>query len=193
MIGQISARTSSEPAPNRFGASSEPASVMEFGFCWSGLFCFFRQHSARWLARKNISVFVYFCVEQVDHLHSVITPRRPNQLVFRLLVQLLLLYQRDLLCKNRVLLLLEYHCSITVVCQSCTQCSRWLKSTIRLRYEIIRQNTTRHDVSCCDLCSNIVAASSRRHKRIAVVSYWVAAALRRARRRNERSWEKQVC
>ena len=47
MIGQISAsnqlrtssehvrsqlRTSSELAPNRFGASSEPASVMEFGF-----------------------------------------------------------------------------------------------------------------------------------------------------------------
>jgi len=31
MIGQISARTSSEPAPNRFGASSEPASIMEFG------------------------------------------------------------------------------------------------------------------------------------------------------------------
>jgi len=36
MIGQISAlnqlRTSSELAPNMFGASSELASVMEFGF-----------------------------------------------------------------------------------------------------------------------------------------------------------------
>jgi len=36
MTGQISAsnqlRTCSEPAPNMFGARSEPASVMEFGF-----------------------------------------------------------------------------------------------------------------------------------------------------------------
>jgi len=39
MIGQISAsnqlRTSSELAPNMFGASSELASVMEFGFIQS--------------------------------------------------------------------------------------------------------------------------------------------------------------
>ena len=43
MIGQISAsnqlRTSSELAPNRFGASSEPASVMEFGFKWYTSHC----------------------------------------------------------------------------------------------------------------------------------------------------------
>ena len=56
MIGQISAsnqlRTSSELAPNMFGAISELASVMEFGFY--SVYEFTLQRNRKWELRRNM-------------------------------------------------------------------------------------------------------------------------------------------